>query len=169
MAASSGKELKEAVLAQFASEGTSAAESLAKAAFVGFKACLSRGLDNSSDITTNVTLTADHSLGVGVRITSAVFVPDAALTSNNTNYVAMQLVSNNGNGGADTVIAAANSTNSGATLGTGSWTADIAEALTITDANAVVAAGSQLQFRFLKYGSGVQVPPGTVIIKGDWE
>lgn len=167
MAATTGKELKDAVLAQFASEGTSAAESLAKAAFVGYKECLSRVADAAA--TTNVNLCADYSTGVGIRVTGVAFVPSAALTAHNTNYVSMQLVYNNGNGGSDTVVAMANSTIAGAALATNDWVANIAETLTITAANAVIPSGSQVQFKFLKVSSGVNVPAGTVVIKGEWE
>jgi hypothetical protein len=167
MAATTGKELKDAVLAQFASEGTSAAESLAKAAFVGYKECLSRGLDAAAG--NHVNLCADYSTGVGIRVTGVAFVPSAALTANNTNYVSLKLVYNNGNGGSDTIVAMANSSNTGATLGTGDWVSDVAEALTITAANAVIPSGSQVQVKFEKVASGVVVPPGTVVIKGEWE
>ena len=167
MAASSGKQLSDAVLGQYAPEGTAATVALAKAAFVGFKGVVSRGLDATA--AANVTLTLDQSTGVGVRVTSVAFVPGASLTSDNTSYVSMRLVYNNGNGGSDTIVAQANSSNSGAALGTGNWTADIAEALTITAANAVIPSGSQVQVRFLKFGSGVNVPAGSVVVKGDWE
>jgi hypothetical protein len=167
MASGSGKELEKAVLGQFAAEGTSTAESLCKAAFASYKCVVARGLDAAA--ASNVALTCDDSTGVGLRITGVKFIPGAALTSDNTSYVSVQLVYNNGNGGSDTIVATANSTNTGATLGTGDWVANVGEALTITDANASIPSGSQVQVKFLKYGSGVNVPAGTAVVKGTWE
>lgn len=165
MASGSGKELESAVLAQFAAEGTAAAEDLCKAAFASYKCVVSRGLDATA--AANVTLTCDDSTGVGLFITGVKFIPGAALTSDNTSYVSMQLVYNNGNGGSDTIVATANSTNTGATLGTGDWVAGVAEALTVSSAS--IPSGSQVQVKFLKYGSGVNVPAGTAVVKGTWE
>lgn len=171
MAASSGKELKEAVLAQFASEGTSAAESLAKAAFVGFKAVVHKSVRDLNDagLTGNTHLSIDGSLGVGIRITSVQGVIQGGHVSDNTDFCSMQLVSNNGNGGADTVIATANTTNSGATAATGTITEGIPFNFTLTDANVKVATGRHLQLKLLKYGSGTNINCASFIVKGDWE
>lgn len=165
--ANSGKELEAAVLSQFAVQGVSLDQGIVRAAFASFIKNMDRGLDDTA--AANVNLCCDYSTGVGVRVTECKFVSSAALTSDNTNYVNMQLVYNNGNGGADTIVAQANSTNTGATLGTGNWVAGVPVALTVNASNAVIPSGSQVQFKFLKVASGVNVPAGSVVLKGRWE
>lgn len=163
MAAGSGKELLDAVLSAFAPEGTSAAQSLCKGAFAEFKARASKVID--SNATYNSTYTFDDSLAVGLRIRSCKFVPTEALVADNSNYADIDLVWNDGAGGADTTIASLNTK----VTGTGNWVADIAESLTLDNAEVKVAAGSQLQVKITKQGSGVAVPAGTFILKADWE
>jgi hypothetical protein len=164
--ANSGAELDAAVLSQFAVEATSGARERVRAAFAGVKVTVAHKGDTVA--ATNSSYCVDNDVECGFRVTSCTFVPSAALTSDNTNYATLQLVSNNGNGGADTVIATCNTKNS-AGGGTGSWVADIGEALTITAADAAVAEGSQVQLRVLKIASGVNVPAGSFVLKGRWE
>lgn len=115
---------------------------------------------------TSATYTMDYSVPTRFRVDACKIVPHASLTSDNTNNATFQLVSNNGNGGSDTVIATINTATT-AGGGSGNWTADIGVALTVTAANAVVSSGSQLQLRQTKSGvAAVSVPACSIIVKG---
>jgi hypothetical protein len=102
---------------------------------------------------------------VDFKVTSVRFTPGAALTSDDTNYATLSLVYNNGAGGSDTVVATATTKTSGGG-GTGNWTADTPVTIAITAANAVVPAGSNLQFKIAKTGTGVVVPAGGAHARG---
>lgn len=105
----------------------------------------------------------DDSTGARFKVTSAVYVPHAALTANDTNYGTVSLVYNDGIGGADVVVATMQTT---ITAGTGDWVAFVNEPLTVTAANAVIPTGKQLAVKFTKTASGVAIPAGSLIVKG---
>ncbi len=171
MPASSGKELSDSVLALFAAEGSDDSKDRAKDAFVGFKAIVAKPVRDVSDggLTGNTHLTVDGSTGVGIRITSVKGAVQGGHVSDNTDYCSMQLVYNNGNGGSDTIVATANTTNSGATAATDTITEDQPFDFTLTDANVNIPEGSHVQLKLLKLGSGTNINCASFVIKGEWE
>lgn len=81
---------------------------------------------------------------------------NAAISQAATNLATIQLVYNNGNGGTDTVIAGGNTAVAG---GVANTTANVPSAISITAANATVAAGSCIQIKVTKSGAaGKELP-----------
>lgn len=79
-----------------------------------------------------------------------------AITAANTDFATFSLVYNNANGGADTVIATASTENKVGSLGAA--TANIPVSVTVTAANAVIPAGSQVMVIVTKAGAGKALP-----------
>ena len=101
------------------------------------------------------------SLGVmdrAVKVVSCKFICDGAVTAHDTNFKTLSVEKTDTAGGAFVVIASISTT----VAGTGNIVALIPETLTLTAANAEVAAGGQLVFRTAVGASGVVVPAGTV-------
>jgi hypothetical protein len=97
-------------------------------------------------------------------VTEVKFLPTAALTANNTNYVRVSLEYNDGAGGAFTQCALALST----VAGTGNWVANRPVNIPLT-ADVSVPTGRTLHVRFLKVGTGVATSIGHFVIRGTWE
>lgn len=117
--------------------------------------------------TTNATYTIDASTAAPVQFSQAIYVPQAALTSNATNFRTLSVVWNNGNGGADTVLMRINTTPT-ANGGTGNMTANRRYTLNTVSATDV-PAGSMVQFKVTHSGTGVSLPIGSVIFKADFK
>src|SRR6185369_13915497 len=81
-------------------------------------------------------------------ITSVKILPDAAVTANGTNYKTFTLEYDDGAGGSATTVATVDTS-------AVSWVANTPVSLTITAANALVAAGKQLRLKITKAASGV--------------
>jgi hypothetical protein len=111
------------------------------------------------------TVTVDQSTLLQMRVKTFKVITHADVVSDNTSYANMALVYNNGNGGSDTVIATANTANTGAAgTPTGTITAQVAYSFTC---NATpVPAGSQLQVKITKVSSGYALPSRTFEVKG---
>jgi hypothetical protein len=161
MALGSQGELREALY------GLLGGHSTASKALIDTLSAVQYKVDKPADAATSTTstYTLDYSTGPRFRVDAVKYVPGASLTADNTNLATLELVYNNGNGGSDTVIATVN-TAATAGGGTGNWTADIGVAVTVTAANSVVPAGSQIQLNIAKSGAAVIVPAGTLIVKG---
>ena len=161
MALGSSGQLREALYGLLGGHSTAAKALIDAWSSVKYK------IDKPADAatSTSATYTLDYSVPSSFRVDAVKYVPHAALTANNSNLATLKLVTNNGNGGSDTVVATIN-TAAAAAGGTGNWTADIGQALTVTAANAVVTSGSQLQFKMTKGGAAVIVPAGSLIVKG---
>lgn len=97
-----------------------------------------------------------------VRLRAAYWMPEAALTSDNTNYATITVSKRPAAGGADVVVA------TGATqiTGTGSFVAGIAVPLVLsTVAGAIIFEQfSSYRFGITKTGTGVVVGVGTLIV-----
>jgi hypothetical protein len=98
------------------------------------------------------TYTVDPSTLVRFKVSSFKMTAAVNIAAANTNYATVQLVYNNGNGGSDTVIAAANTENKSGSLG--AVTSAIPASFTVTAANAVVPSGSCVQIKVTKSGAG---------------
>lgn len=86
-----------------------------------------------------------------------------AITAANTDFATFDLMYNNGNGGAFTTVASANTENKTGSLG--AVTANIPVAVTVTAANAVIPAGSQIVIRVSKSGAGKKLPQLTHVVR----
>lgn len=111
-------------------------------------------LDASINTTANIIL--DMATQVKYKVTAFKVALNAALTETNTNLAQIQLVYNNANGGADTNIALVYTNVSG---GIGNVLAAIPNSITLTTANVVIPAGSQVIVRETKAGAGGLVLP----------
>ena len=100
--------------------------------------------------TTAYRLIVDTSTACPALVQSAAVVMDSAVTLNGANYATISLVYNNGLGGADTTVA---SFNTSATT----TVAGVANALTLTNANLYIPAGSQVVWVITKAGTGVSL------------
>jgi hypothetical protein len=78
------------------------------------------------------------------------------VTAANTDFATISLVYNNGGGGADTVVASANTANVVGALG--AVTANIPASVTINTSNQVIPAGSQVMVIVTKSGAGKALP-----------
>lgn len=87
------------------------------------------------------------------------FVPDAALTADDTNYATLTVKTRDGAGGAASTVASVTTKITG---GSGDWTAFVPVSLG-TLSNAALAAGALLTFTIAKSGTGVAVPAGQVV------
>lgn len=91
-----------------------------------------------------------------VTISAVHYLPDASLTSNNTNYATLTVSTEDGAGGA---VGTAASQTTKTTGGSGSWTAGTPVALTLGAAISLTA-GQVLKVAIAKTAAGVVVPAG---------
>lgn len=91
------------------------------------------------------------------------YIPDAGLTSNDTNYRTLSIV-NKGANGAGATSAASSATKTAGGGGTGDFTAfkAVSIALSGTPANLAFASGDVLAFSSVHVGTGVADPGGVV-------
>jgi hypothetical protein len=85
------------------------------------------------------------------------------ITAANTDFATFDLMFNNGNGGAFTTIASANTENKSGSLG--AVTANIPASVTVNTAAAAVPAGSQVIIRVSKSGAGKKLPQLTHVVR----
>ena len=99
--------------------------------------------------------------GMNVRLESAEYVPDAALTAHDTNFATVSVLK--GASAAVTTSAASKTT----VIANGDWVADTPVALTLsaTAANRVLAADDILCLDIAKAAAGVAVPAGVLVCK----
>lgn len=110
------------------------------------------------------TATANLTFGVArrqVRLRAAYFMPEGALTADNTNFATITLSRRPAAGGADVVMASAPTT----IVGSGSFVAGVAVPLVLSTVQGaiIVEALSSYRFGITKSGSGVVVPIGTLL------
>jgi len=109
--------------------------------------------------TTAYRLVLDATLDLQVLISECKVVSNTVIAFNAANYVTIALVYNDGAAGADVTIATLDTT-------AVSFAAKIARSMTITAANALVAAGKQLEIVITKAGTGVATDALSFIVKG---
>jgi hypothetical protein len=110
------------------------------------------------------TATSEHVLlssTLGLTLTKITYVPDAALTANDTNFATLLISSRNAAGGGQVTIASIQTT----TSGTGSWTAFLGVDFGSL-ANNVLTTGMSVTLTISKSGTGVVVPGGSFVIEG---
>lgn len=177
MSTDTGQKLIDLIDSFFAADRDSASANLVKNAFlVKHRAAQMRdsniylAADNvlaaPNTIAGNVTHvhTLDPSTPCRFKVTAFRLTPQVGWTETNTNLATFQLVYNNGNGGADTVIAQAFTNVAG---GLGNTTSNTPAAFTITAANAVVPASNCLQIKVTKSGAaGLQLPDISFDVRG---
>lgn len=95
---------------------------------------------------------------VAANVIDVRFVPDAALTANDTNYATLTAQKRDGAGGAGSTIGSQTTKITG---GSGNWTAHVPVALT-PSAPVAMAAGNVLTLDIAKTAAGVVVPAGYV-------
>lgn len=107
--------------------------------------------------------TAEHGFfqaPTALTVTAVYYLPDAALTADDTNFATLTVSRRSTSGGSKVQVAQAATT----TGGTGNWVAFDSESLgTIT--NAALAVGEVLTWEIAKSGTGVVVPSGTLQIE----
>lgn len=96
---------------------------------------------------------------VQFQVTAVNFLPNAAVSANASNYGTLAFGYDNGAGGSVTTVASVNTS-------TNSWTAGTFVPLTITAANAVIPANSQLKMIITKASSGVALADGVLQVSG---
>jgi hypothetical protein len=109
------------------------------------------------------TATAEHAIfraPFAMTIKAIRYIPDAALTQDNSNYATITVAKRN-SGGAVTL--GSQTTRSVASGGSGSWTQW--GAVTIPVSTASVAAGDIITVAISKSGTGVVVPAGQLLIE----
>lgn len=110
--------------------------------------CFKTGADAAA--TTAYRFVVDPSTPCPALVQSAAVVMDSAVTLNGANYATISLVYNNGQGGADTTVATFNTSATTTVAG-------VANALTLTNANLYIPAGSQVAWVITKAGAGVSL------------
>lgn len=104
-----------------------------------------------------------NACGYDLRLVSAEFVPEAAVTAHDTNYSTVELAHQANPAGTLADPAAAMQTT--VTAGTGDWVANTPEALTIDADEAVLAAGEYAVVELDgTAGTGVDLPIGTWVL-----
>ncbi len=135
---------------------------LTAASGFGSSQLLSDSWDKEAADGAAATATAEHAFyraSCAMTVKAVRYVPDAALTADNTNDATITVQRRNSDGtGAVTV--AAITTN----IASGNWVQWVAKALTLTAANAALAAGQILTVSIAKGGTGVVVPAGQLVI-----
>jgi hypothetical protein len=120
-----------------------------------------------ASINTATTHTLEQSSLVQMKVNTFKVVTHANITAVNTNVAQFSLVYNNGNGGADTIVCANITTATTAGSGTGDITALVAYAFTVNASNALIPAGSQVQVKVIKSGTGgCTLPMLSFTVKG---
>ena len=155
MSTDNAQKLSDLLVASLAPDGNATATALVAASQVNtikYKAYLP--LDASINTTANVIL--DMATPIKYKVSAFKVALNAALTETNTNLAQIQLVYNNANGGSDTNIALVYTNVAG---GIGNVTAAIPASITLTAANQVIPAGSQVAIRETKAGAGGLVLP----------
>jgi hypothetical protein len=112
------------------------------------------------------TATAEHSMFRApgpTTITAVYYVPDAALTANDTNYATLTLQRRNSDGTNPVTVATINTAITVAPF-SGNWLQWTAVPLTLTQANLSLTAGQILTVQITKTGTGVVVPAGSLQI-----
>lgn len=94
-----------------------------------------------------------------IKVLTATLHPQGALTGNDTDFVTLSVVYDDGAGGSETTVA---SVTTKVTGGTGSWTAGKVYPLTVSAA--YVPAGNQLRLKIAKSGAGKVVPITTLSV-----
>lgn len=97
--------------------------------------------------------------GQAGTVTEVYYVPDAALTADNSNYATLT-VGRRDAGGARTTIASRTTQ----ITGSGDWTQYSPVALTISAASLTAAGTQALTFEITKTGTGVAVPAGALVM-----
>lgn len=107
-------------------------------------------------------LTFETATDADLKIDECKVTLSAAVALNGATYATLSLVYNDGAGGANTTIG---------TLDTSAtaFVANVPRAMTLTDANRVVPAGSMLQLVQAKASTGVIVAAGSAIVKGYYQ
>lgn len=112
------------------------------------------------------TATAEHVVyrATGpVIVKSVEYVPDAALTANDTNFATITLSRRNADG-TNSVTVASVSTKTTGGGGSGNWSQWVSVALALTAANVAMVAGQILTIAITKPGAGVVVPAGQLLV-----
>jgi len=117
--------------------------------------------DAMASTTTADTLIWCNPYDFSLRVVSARIVSASALTAHDTDFATITVKTDNGANGSPATALTWETT----TTGTGSWATDVAEAATVTAANATLVAGGCLHFNIAKGGSGVVVPASLVVIR----
>jgi hypothetical protein len=107
------------------------------------------------------TATAEHTFmrAAGpITIAAVRYVPDAALTADNTNFAAITVTKRNADGTGNVTVA----TRTTAITDSGNWLQWVAVNLPLTVANINLAAGQILTVKITKSGAGVVVPAGSL-------
>lgn len=152
MTIDTSQKFKDEYLASWAPDGNTTAVALVTGVLnQGFRYNVSQPLDAS--INTTSTHTLDQNTAVQFRVNTFKVVVGTTITSANTNVATIALVYNNGAGGADTTIASINTATT-AGGGTGDITAGTAYSFSCNGQTSTVAAGSQLQIKITKSGTG---------------
>lgn len=99
-----------------------------------------------------------------VQLVSARYLPQAALTANDTNFATVAVAWNNDAGGALTTLASQTTKITG---GSGNWTANQSVNLPLAANPQSTAATFALHFTTTKTGTGVIVPAGLIFLV--WE
>ncbi len=152
MSTDTAQKFKDLFVAMFAPDMSAAAAALVGANVnQNFRYNVSQPLDAS--INTASTHTLDQATLVQMRASTFKVVVGTSITAANTNVATIALVYNNGNGGSDTTICSANTATT-AGGGTGDITAGTAYSFTANTTNALIPAGSQVQVKVTKAGTG---------------
>lgn len=150
MSTDSGQKLTDLLTASLAPDMNTTATALVIASqqnTIKYKA----GLPIDASINTTANIILDMATPIKYKVTSFKVALNAALTETNTNLAQIQLVYNNANGGIDTNIALVYTNVSG---GIGNVLAAVPNSITLTAANVVIPAGSQVAIRETKAGAG---------------
>lgn len=123
--------------------------------------------DSMAADTTAYTAALHRRMTRAARILGAYVMPQSTLTANDSNNATIKVVKGDGAGGAETIMASAQTT----TTGTGNWAAGVPEALTVssTAANTRIARGEVLGFSIAKTGTGVVVPICSIVVELELE
>lgn len=99
--------------------------------------------------------------GPKFQLVTARYLPGVAITANGTNYATFNVLYDDAAGGGNTTMATANTSAVSAV-------AETPYTITVTAANAVAPAGSQLMVQKAVSGTGVVVGPGCFFLSGAW-
>lgn len=112
-------------------------------------------LDQATDAPGAVAESSFSTIVASTTLTTFKFLPDAALTANNSNYATISVYKRSS--GVQTLLASRTTQ----ITGSGNWTAWTAVTLTVS--TGVVTAGDTLTVEITKTGSGVSVPAGELV------
>lgn len=152
---------------QFSGSGSASEVAVARALLTEVRYTICRGAnDSAAGILSTLALEHDtpFKLFADPSAQTVVYTPGFALTAADATCAVLQLVYNNANGGADTIIATANTATTGSG-GTGNWTAGVPVNIPVIAANSVVPADNAVFLKITKTGAGTVVPMGTLVVK----